>query len=238
MICDDDQDARILIASTMSALDYNIVEAVDGLDALEKCRIALPDLIILDVMMPRMTGIEFVRRFRAEIPRPFVPVLMLTALDQVENRVEGLREGADDYVAKPFHFRELQARVQALLRTRHLVDQLEQRSEELSQANETLRVTQAQLIQKERELITSRITGTAAHNLGQPLTTILLNLFVLEKYLATPSSDQLEQARDAAATIKVQANSMRSILAKLQSADPDRVQSYIGDVQILDIEKP
>lgn len=238
LVCDDDRDARSLICSTISALGYDTREAYDGVDAQAQCRAALPDLIVMDIMMPRMTGLEFVQWFREEIQDPFVPILMLTALDQIESRVEGLSLGADDYVTKPFHFRELQARVQALLRVKELMMILRSRSRELEIANAELQKTQEQLVRQEREMIAARMAGAAAHNLGQPMTTILLNSYVLEKYFASSSGDlgsHFRQAGDAARTIKDQCGAMKEILAQLQTIDPQSSREYVGDLKILDI---
>ena len=87
--------------------------ASDGAEAIERCSTSPPDLVILDVMLPEMDGLEVARRLRQLSP---VPILMLTARDAIADRVAGLRSGADDYLVKPFAFEELLARIEALLR--------------------------------------------------------------------------------------------------------------------------
>ena len=112
-----DDDAR-LGASLRRALAYEgyaVDVAADGSDALVEARDQPPDLVVLDVMLPGMDGIEVCRRLRAGSD---VPILMLTARDAVSDRVAGLDAGADDYLAKPFAYDELLARVRALLRRR------------------------------------------------------------------------------------------------------------------------
>lgn len=112
-----DDDAR-LGASLRRALayeGYSVDVAVDGSDALVEARDRPPDLVVLDVMLPGIDGIEVCRRLRAGSD---VPILMLTARDAVSDRVAGLDAGADDYLMKPFAYDELLARVRALLRRR------------------------------------------------------------------------------------------------------------------------
>ncbi len=107
-------------ASLVSTLSYNfrkhgfhVISAKDGVDGLQQARAARPDVVVLDLMLPKMDGLEVCRRLRAESD---VPILMLTARGEELDRVVGLELGADDYLTKPFGMRELMARVRALLR--------------------------------------------------------------------------------------------------------------------------
>ncbi|WP_210493473.1 response regulator transcription factor [Patulibacter sp. SYSU D01012] len=111
----DDEPALVTALERALRLDgHEVRVATDGEEALDRLARTTPDLVILDVMMPRMDGLEVCRRLRAAGDR--VPVLMLTARDGVDDRVDGLDAGADDYLTKPFALRELRARVRALLR--------------------------------------------------------------------------------------------------------------------------
>ncbi len=112
LIVDDEPRMRELIRLYL-APEFAVVEAGDGLEALRQLRAAEPDAILLDVMMPNVDGWETLKRIREESA---VPVIMLTARGDVPDRVQGLRMGADDYIAKPFDGRELVARIQAVLR--------------------------------------------------------------------------------------------------------------------------
>ena len=93
---------------------YEVITARDGIEGLERALAESPDLVVLDVMMPRMSGLEVCRQLRAK--RPSIPIIMLTARGQEVDKVVGLELGADDYVTKPFSIRELLARVRAILR--------------------------------------------------------------------------------------------------------------------------
>jgi two-component system response regulator MprA len=114
LVVDDEPAVRESLASSLAFEDYDIDTAVDGLDALDKLERVKPDLIVLDVLMPRMDGLTTCRRLR--IRGETLPVLMLTARDTIGDRVTGLDAGADDYLVKPFELDELFARVRALLR--------------------------------------------------------------------------------------------------------------------------
>src|SRR6185295_10330442 len=92
--------------------------------ALERVRTELPDLVLLDVVMPEMSGYEVCRRLRAEDATRLLPVIMVTALDPLQERVKGIEAGADDFLTKPINQPELLARVRSLLRIKALYDQL------------------------------------------------------------------------------------------------------------------
>jgi DNA-binding response OmpR family regulator len=98
---------------------YSVITAPDGIAGLQRALDESPDLVLLDVMMPRMSGLDVCRQLKAK--RPSVPVIMLTARGQEVDKVVGLELGADDYVTKPFSIRELLARVKAVLRRAHTV---------------------------------------------------------------------------------------------------------------------
>jgi two-component system response regulator MprA len=118
LVVDDERAVRESLRRALELEGYEIELAADGREALKRLEAngdgAQPDAVILDVLMPTMDGLEVCRRLRRAGNR--VPVLMLTARDEIENRVAGLDAGADDYVTKPFALEELVARVRALLR--------------------------------------------------------------------------------------------------------------------------
>lgn len=114
LVVDDDLKLLKMLQRTLVYENLNVLTATNGQEAVPIVRAHKPDLIILDWMMPKMDGLEFVQMLREEENR--TAVLMLTARDAIENRVEGLESGADDYLVKPFAPAELVARVHALLR--------------------------------------------------------------------------------------------------------------------------
>jgi two-component system response regulator MprA len=114
LVVDDEAAVRDSLSRTLRFEGYEVAVADDGVAALDEVRRQEPDAVVLDVMMPRLDGLETCRRLRAE--GQLLPVLMLTARDSVGDRVAGLDAGADDYLIKPFALQELLARLRALLR--------------------------------------------------------------------------------------------------------------------------
>ena len=113
LVVEDDPAILDAVAYSIRRDGHEVVTAIDGLAGLEIAREQKPDAIVLDVMLPRMSGLDVCRILRAEAP---VPILLLTARDSEADRVQGLDLGADDYLTKPFSMRELRARVASLLR--------------------------------------------------------------------------------------------------------------------------
>lgn len=116
MVVDDDEDLLRLMGLTLQVAGYDVVTASNGAEALTKVRTERPDLILLDVMMPEMDGFETCRRLRRLPEGADIPVIMLSAADQVSDKVKGLQVGANDYITKPVDSRELLARIEAHLR--------------------------------------------------------------------------------------------------------------------------
>ncbi|MFJ1459936.1 MULTISPECIES: response regulator transcription factor [Nocardia] len=114
LVVDDDRAVRESLRRSLTFNGYSVDLAVDGVDALDRVGVQRPDALVLDVMMPRLDGLEVCRRLRST--GDDLPILVLTARDSVSERVAGLDAGADDYLPKPFALEELLARLRALLR--------------------------------------------------------------------------------------------------------------------------
>ena len=152
LVVDDEPAVRESLRRALSLEGYDVDLAADGAEALDAVASrADPDAILLDVLMPRVDGLEVARRLRAKGMR--IPILMLTARDEVQDRVAGLDAGADDYVVKPFALEELLARVRALLRRtdagsgdvlRYADLELDPRSREVRRGGEPLELTRTE----------------------------------------------------------------------------------------------
>jgi diguanylate cyclase (GGDEF)-like protein len=116
LVVDDDQDIARFVEMSLAMEGFEVIVAHDGAAALDMVRKAAPDLVILDLMMPELDGIEVTRRLRADAMTSALPIIMLTAKGQTVDKVLGLTAGADDYVVKPFDTLELVARVRGTLR--------------------------------------------------------------------------------------------------------------------------
>ncbi|NPV87134.1 MAG: response regulator transcription factor [Anaerolineae bacterium] len=113
LVVDDKSSVRQLLQDYLSKQNYRVITVADGEEALYTARREQPDLVLLDIMMPRMDGFQFLKQYRKERR---TPVIIITARDEETDAVLGLELGADDYVVKPFRMRELEARIRAVLR--------------------------------------------------------------------------------------------------------------------------
>ena len=112
---DDDVDILDLLEISLDSDGYDVITAGDGLDAIAKAKSHVPDLIVLDLMMPKMDGFEVIDNLRLDSQTRAIPVIMLTARAQITEKLQGLDAGADDYITKPFDLKELSARIKAVL---------------------------------------------------------------------------------------------------------------------------
>jgi adenylate cyclase len=125
LIVDDEPFNLDLLEQELQEASYEIERASDGAEALEKVPAFLPDVILLDYMMPNMNGLEVLKRLRVDKTHKSIPVILLTAKATLEDKVRGLDAGADDYITKPFDSFELLARVRAMIRIKQMHDTLE-----------------------------------------------------------------------------------------------------------------
>ncbi len=116
VIAEDETSVAELLRYNLEALDYKTASATDGEEALLLIEERVPDLVILDWMLPKVSGIEICRRLRSRPETANIPIMMLTAKTEEADRIRGLETGADDYITKPFSINELMARVKAVLR--------------------------------------------------------------------------------------------------------------------------
>ncbi len=115
LVADDEEDIRSLVSVRLKRAGYDVITAADGEEALLLVAARLPDLVVLDMMMPKATGLEVARNMREQAATKDIPIILLTARAQEADVVSGFEAGADDYMKKPFSPQDLQARVQALL---------------------------------------------------------------------------------------------------------------------------
>jgi adenylate cyclase len=138
LVVDDVPDNVDILQMRLEAQGYEVITAADGLEALEKIRELRPDLVLLDVMMPKLDGIETVKRLKADASLPFIPVILVTAKADSSDVIAGLESGGDDYLTKPVDHAALSARVRAMLRIKALHDTVQQQAAEIAAWNRTL----------------------------------------------------------------------------------------------------
>jgi two-component system, cell cycle response regulator len=162
LVVDDVPDNVEILDARLSSRGYEVVTATNGEEALARVREAPPQLILLDVMMPGMDGHEVARRIKADPEIPFIPIILVTALTEAEDVVQGLESGADDHISKPYNFRELEARVRAMLRIKRLQDEIDRKNRELELAN--LRLKELSITDGLTELFNHRHVHELLHD--------------------------------------------------------------------------
>lgn len=151
LVVDDSEFIVELIDRTLSDCGYIISKAYDGEEALHKIAVDEPDLIILDVMMPKMTGLEVCRKLKSDKKTMLIPVVLLTAKNFVEDKVTGFETGADDYITKPFNTKELKARIQGLINKK---------------------ISQVKVVEVEKQEALETLAEEVAHEIRNPVTAI------------------------------------------------------------------
>lgn len=151
LVVDDTPRNVKLLADLLAVKGYGVVTATSGQEAMVQVEAERPDLVLLDVVMPEMSGYEVCRKIRENPATAMLPVVMVTALDPAEERIKGIEAGADDFLTKPINQAELLARVKSLLRIKDLHDTVQSQATQLAQWNETLeRRVREQVDQLER----------------------------------------------------------------------------------------
>jgi len=136
LIVDDEELNLDFFELMLSKLGFIVEKAKDGMEALEKAKRFVPDLILLDNIMPRMSGWELTKKLKGDARFSGIPIIMLSALDDIKDKIEGYELGIDDYITKPFNFSEVLARIRVVLRNRELFTQISVRESRLNMAEE------------------------------------------------------------------------------------------------------
>ncbi|HXQ76913.1 MAG TPA: diguanylate cyclase [Gemmatimonadaceae bacterium] len=230
LVVDDHEDNIELLRARLEARGYHVDGAPDGQAALEQVDRSVPDLILLDVMMPKMDGMEVARRLKARMANkelPFIPIIMQTALDTTEHKVEGLGAGAIDYITKPINFAELEARVSSQLHVKKLQSELEARDKELSELNDKLRqisLTDGLTEVENRRSLEERLHDMWQHSvrLHEPIALVMCDI---DKFKAV-NDEYGHQAGDA--VLKQFAKVLKD-----EAREIDRVGRYGGEEFLL-----
>jgi adenylate cyclase len=208
----DDTPANVKLLEDLLAFHgYEVQAAASGEEALAAARRATPDLVLLDVLMPGMTGYDVCRALRADAAHAMLPIVMLTALDEREARVRGLEAGADDFISRPLHAPELIARVRSLLRIRRLYETVQRQAAQLAAWNRTLEARVAEEVSHVEKL--TRLKRFFSPQLA-------------ELILAGGADDPLESHRRDVTVVFLD---LRGFTAFAEAAGPDEVMASLAE---------
>ncbi len=208
LIIDDDAGVRTFISLKLKRQNYEVFSASNGVEGLEKIKELKPDLIILDVIMPGLNGYDVLKKVNENEELMGIPIIMLTARGQLEDKIKGLEGGAYDYLTKPFEPKELEVRARSLLKLRNL---------------------QKELIKSERLAAVGKIALSIKNDVDEPLKKIItLASAIVSEEVSSEVRKKIELILESSLRIQ-------NILQKLETLEDTPVRDYLNGIKMIDI---
>lgn len=232
LIIDDSKINRELAKMALEDAGYQVIEAEKGNKGIELVKKEKPDLVLLDILMPDISGFEVCEVIKTDPSTSKIPVIFLTALEEMAAKKEGFEIGADDYITKPYIIEELLLRVELILRIKREKDSLMLRSAEIFKKTDNLTDEQSNLIKKEKELLLRQIYVSLHHEIRNPLTTILLGSQLIKGMLPekTPEKKVIEEIITCAKRI-------RGIMDNLGKMRDIEIDEYVEGTEMVNLKK-
>src|SRR5437899_1224249 len=215
LVAYDVPDMLRLLKSQLSS-QYQVLEAVDGQQAVEKASQFLPDIIVLDMMMPEKDGLQACREIREHTPTQSIPIVLLTARADEETKLAALSAGASDFLAKPFSTTELRVRLKNLVESHHYQNKLSKQNRVLETTIEQLKETETQLVQSEKRGSLGRMSTGIIHEINNPLNFATTGLFTLRGKSKYVAADQKEEYQEILQDVEEGLKRVKTIVSDLR----------------------
>jgi signal transduction histidine kinase len=216
LIADDEPDMLKYLKSQLS-VNFQVIEAVDGQQAVEKASQFLPDVIVCDMMMPERNGLEVCRELRERTSTRSIPILLLTARADEETKLAALSAGANDFITKPFSTTELSVRLKNLFDAYNLQQELARQNQILEATIEQLKETEVQLVHSEKLASLGRMSAGIIHEINNPLNFAKTALYVLRIMTESLNGNEKKEFREVLEDMGEGINRISSIVSDLRT---------------------
>ena len=235
LVADDEPDMLRFLKSQLSS-HYHVLEAVDGQQAIEKASQFLPDVILLDMMMPEKDGLQACREIRERTPTQSIPIVLLTARADEETKLAALSAGASDFLTKPFSTTELHVRIKNLVESHEYQGKLSKQNQVLESTIDQLKDTETQLVQTEKLASLGRMSAGIIHEINNPLNFATTGLFTLRNKTKYIDPEQREEYQEILKDVEDGVSRVKNIVSDLrmfthpetESRDQVEIEEVLG----------
>lgn len=216
LVADDEPDMLRFLKSQL-VTHYQVIEAVDGQQAVDKAAQFLPDLVLLDMMMPEKDGLQACKELRERTTTQSIPVIILTARGDEETKLKALSMGASDFLPKPFSTTELHVRIKNLVDSYHFQRKLSKQNTVLENTIEQLKETETQLVQTEKLASLGRMSAGIIHEINNPLNFATTGLYTLRNKVKMIAPEQQEEYQEILTDVEEGIRRVKTIVSDLRS---------------------
>jgi C4-dicarboxylate-specific signal transduction histidine kinase len=216
LVADDEPDMLRFLKSQLTT-HYQVIEAVDGQQAIEKATQFLPDIILLDMMMPEKDGLQACKELRERSTTQSIPIVLLTARADEETKLRALANGASDFLPKPFSTTELHVRVKNLVDAYHYQRKLAKQNTVLESTIEQLKETETHLVQTEKLASLGRMSAGIIHEINNPLNFATTGLYTLRNKVKMIAPDQQDEYQEILQDVEEGIRRVKTIVSDLRS---------------------
>lgn len=216
LVADDEPDMLRFLKSQLVA-HYQVLEAVDGQQAIEKAAQFIPDIILLDMMMPEKDGLQACKEIRERTSTQSIPIILLTARADEETKLKALSAGASDFLPKPFSTTELHVRIKNLVESYHYQRKLAKQNTVLENTIEQLKETETQLVQTEKLASLGRMSAGIIHEINNPLNFATTGLYTLRNKARLIAPEHKEEYEEILRDVEEGINRVKTIVSDLRS---------------------